>query len=107
MVFFFYQAVEFILLFIDYDALALAPTSDSPIDFDQTRFSINDTYMIDASKKLVDRLRMVKRNIIVVHCKILLNISIEKKHKFTDIANFTLKCEQCNTGLKGEKGNLL
>ncbi|KAI8073596.1 hypothetical protein BDF21DRAFT_423864 [Thamnidium elegans] len=68
---------------IHYDALALAPTVDSPTDFDQTRFFITDNYVLEASKELVDGLR--------------------KKHKYTDVANFTLKCEQCNTGLKGEK----
>ncbi|GAA5810659.1 hypothetical protein MFLAVUS_004085 [Mucor flavus] len=68
---------------IHYDALALAPTVDSPMEFDQTRFSVADNYVLDASKELIDGLR--------------------KKHKYTDVANFTLKCEQCNTGLKGEK----
>ncbi|KAG1126726.1 hypothetical protein G6F42_007544 [Rhizopus arrhizus] len=68
---------------IHYDALALTPTVDSPPDFDQTRFSVDEDFILDAAKQLVDGLR--------------------KSHKFTDIANFTLKCEQCNTGLKGEK----
>ncbi|KAG2206943.1 hypothetical protein INT47_008412 [Mucor saturninus] len=68
---------------IHYDALALAPTSDSPMDFDQTRFSVTDEYILKSSSELVNGLR--------------------KSHRFTDIANFTLKCEQCNTGLKGEK----
>lgn len=44
---------------IDYDALALAPTSDSPTGFDQTRFSVSDNYILDASRKLVDELRKV------------------------------------------------
>ncbi|KAL9551888.1 hypothetical protein PS6_004768 [Mucor atramentarius] len=69
---------------IHYDALALTPTVDSPPDFDQTRFSVDEDFILDAAKQLVDGLR--------------------KSHKFTDIANFTLKCEQCSTGLKGEKG---
>ncbi|CAO3611803.1 unnamed protein product [Mucor hiemalis] len=68
---------------IHYDALALAPTSESPADFDQTRFAVSDEYILSASKQLADKLR--------------------KGHKFTDIANFTLKCEQCKTGLIGEK----
>ncbi|KAI9346377.1 hypothetical protein BD770DRAFT_396523 [Pilaira anomala] len=68
---------------IHYDALALAPATDSPMDFDQTRFPIQDDYVLKASKVLVDGLR--------------------KKHMYTDMANFTLKCEQCQTGLKGEK----
>jgi hypothetical protein len=45
---------------IDYDALALAPTNDSSIDFDQTRFSVNDEYIVNASKQLADKLRKVK-----------------------------------------------
>ncbi|GAN05304.1 OTU-domain-containing protein [Mucor ambiguus] len=71
---------------IHYDALALTPTIDSPPDFDQTRFSVGENSILDAAKQLVDGLR--------------------KSHKFTDIANFTLKCEQCSTGLKGEKGKV-
>ncbi|KAI7908046.1 uncharacterized protein BX663DRAFT_424550 [Cokeromyces recurvatus] len=68
----------------DYDALALAPASDSPLEFDQTRFSTDDESVLTAAKLLVDDLR--------------------KKHKYTDVANFTLKCEECKIGLKGEKG---
>ncbi|KAI9483067.1 MAG: hypothetical protein EXX96DRAFT_556687 [Benjaminiella poitrasii] len=68
---------------IHYDALSLSSAYDSPPEFDQTRFSIDDKFILTAAKILVDGLR--------------------KKHKYTDIANFTLKCEQCKIGLKGEK----
>lgn len=44
----------------DYDVLALAPTSSSPMDFDQTRFSVNDEYILKASAELVDGLRKVR-----------------------------------------------
>ncbi|CAO3703270.1 unnamed protein product [Rhizopus stolonifer] len=68
---------------IHYDALALAPTNDSPAEFDQTRFSAADNDIIIAAKAISDSLR--------------------KSHKYTDVANFTLRCEQCKSGLKGEK----
>ncbi|KAI9271912.1 hypothetical protein BDA99DRAFT_433536 [Phascolomyces articulosus] len=69
----------------DYDALALAPMKDAPPDFDQTRFPVEDDSILEAAKKLAEILR--------------------QKRKFTDVANFTLKCNQCQTGLVGEKGN--
>ncbi|KAI8140786.1 hypothetical protein BJV82DRAFT_658835 [Fennellomyces sp. T-0311] len=68
---------------IHYDALALAPTSDSPAEFDQTRFPTDDDSVLNSAKKLADILR--------------------QKRKFTDVANFTLKCNQCQKGLVGEK----
>ncbi|KAG1124486.1 hypothetical protein G6F42_009578 [Rhizopus arrhizus] len=68
---------------IHYDALALAPTSDSPAEFDQTRFLTTDDDILTAARAIADSLR--------------------KSHKYTDVANFTLRCEQCKTGLKGEK----
>ncbi|CEI89922.1 hypothetical protein RMCBS344292_04258 [Rhizopus microsporus] len=70
---------------IHYDALALSPASDSPPEFDQTRFPVTDSYILDAAKEITESLR--------------------RGHKYTDVANFTLRCEQCKTGLKGEKGN--
>ncbi|ORE16322.1 OTU-domain-containing protein [Rhizopus microsporus] len=68
---------------IHYDALALSPASDSPPEFDQTRFPVTDSYILDAAKEITESLR--------------------RGHKYTDVANFTLRCEQCKTGLKGEK----
>ncbi|KAI9489575.1 hypothetical protein BDB00DRAFT_842563 [Zychaea mexicana] len=70
---------------IHYDALALAPMADAPADFDQTRFPVDDDHnsLLEAAKKLAGILR--------------------QKRKFTDVANFTLKCNQCLQGLVGEK----
>lgn len=48
-----------LIFFKDYDALALAPTSNSPMAFDQTRFSVNDEDILKASTELVNGLRMV------------------------------------------------
>lgn len=47
---------------IDYDAIAFAPTSDSPSDFDQTRFPIDDVSVLVAAKELADGLRKVFTN---------------------------------------------
>ncbi|KAI7856737.1 hypothetical protein BDC45DRAFT_566813 [Circinella umbellata] len=68
---------------IHYDALALSPMTDAPADFDQTRFPVTDDSILEAAKKLAEILR--------------------QKRKFTDVANFTLKCNQCQKGLVGEK----
>ncbi|KAG0175148.1 ubiquitin-specific protease otu1 [Apophysomyces sp. BC1015] len=68
---------------IHYDALALAPAEGCSPEFDQTRFSSHDQHILHAAQKLAEVLR--------------------KQHKYTDVANFTLKCQQCQTGLIGEK----
>ncbi|KAL9558408.1 hypothetical protein MBANPS3_000908 [Mucor bainieri] len=93
---------------IHYDALALTPSMDSPPDFDQTRFSVGEDFILDAAKQLVDGLRKVgasvQSGVNILTLTYHLVFMTKKSHKFTDIANFTLKCEQCSTGLKGEKG---
>ncbi|KAI9277597.1 hypothetical protein BY458DRAFT_504559 [Sporodiniella umbellata] len=68
---------------IHYDALVLAPTPDSPKEFDQIRFPIKEESVLVAIKELAANLK--------------------KNHKYTDVTNFTLRCEQCRAGLKGEK----
>ncbi|KAI8876247.1 OTU-domain-containing protein [Backusella circina FSU 941] len=68
---------------IHYDALALSPMKDAPTDFDQTQFSMDEEFVLSAAKQMADVLN--------------------KQHKYTDIANFTLRCEICRTGLIGEK----
>lgn len=47
------------MICVDYDALALTPTADSPPDFDQTRFPVSEGSILDAAKQLVDGLRKV------------------------------------------------
>ncbi|CAO3615061.1 unnamed protein product [Cunninghamella echinulata] len=68
---------------IHYDAIAFAPIEDSPPEFDQTRFPVEDESIFKAVQNLASVLR--------------------RDHKYTDTANFTLKCETCQTGLVGEK----
>jgi ubiquitin thioesterase OTU1 len=65
---------------IHYDAIALSPTCDSPFDFDQTIFDDN----LDEIKSAVGKIAILWK----------------KKHKYTDVASFTLKCGVCNTGIK-------
>lgn len=69
---------------IHYDALALSPTENAPPDWDVTQFDSDDRVLESAASELVSRLR--------------------KKNYFTDTANFDLRCQDCGTGLKGEKG---
>ncbi|KAL1933376.1 hypothetical protein VTP01DRAFT_7466 [Rhizomucor pusillus] len=68
---------------IHYDALGLSPAAGFPPAFDQTRFNTSDNEILIAAQELVEKLR--------------------RKHKYTDVANFTLKCDQCQAGLVGEK----
>ncbi|ORY89221.1 hypothetical protein BCR43DRAFT_567260 [Syncephalastrum racemosum] len=67
---------------IHYDAIALAPMLESPEDFDQTRFPVDDGSVLTAASQLAAKLR--------------------EQHRYTDMANFTLKCNQCQKGLIGE-----
>ncbi|ORZ18821.1 hypothetical protein BCR42DRAFT_449960 [Absidia repens] len=69
---------------IHYDALALSPMENCSNEFDETRFpASNDDSLLLAAQELASVLR--------------------RDHKYTDVANFSLKCENCQTGLVGEK----
>jgi len=69
---------------IHYDAVSLAPTPSAPVDFHQTVFPVRlgDDIMRGATE-LATKLR--------------------KERRFTNTATFTLRCERCGKGLKGEK----
>jgi len=73
---------------IHYDAVSLAPMQDAPPEFHQTVLTIMSTELtaeptLIAAGKLAGKLR--------------------EKKAFTNTATFTLKCEDCKQGLKGEK----
>jgi len=73
---------------IHYDALSLAPTPNAPLDFHQTVFPValggeKDDDILRAANELATRLR--------------------KERRFTNTATFSLRCERCGKGLKGEK----
>jgi hypothetical protein len=66
-------------VFYSDDAIALTPGADLPKDFDQTEFDVSDgDEIIAAASKLAGIWK--------------------KKRKFTDTANFTLKCGVCKLG---------
>ncbi|KAG2182352.1 hypothetical protein INT43_007282 [Umbelopsis isabellina] len=67
----------------DYDALALTPAALAPKEFDQTRFPCIADNLLEAGTQLANRLK--------------------QQRKFTDTANFTLKCNVCGLGLIGER----
>jgi ubiquitin thioesterase OTU1 len=69
---------------IHYDAIALTPSPTSPSAFDQTSFN---TAHIAEAVVAVQQIAGVWR----------------RKHKYTDMATFTLKCGVCGTGLRGER----
>eukprot|EP00842_Homolaphlyctis_polyrhiza_P004186 jgi/Hompol1/4769/HPOL_003869-RA len=69
---------------IHYDAIALTPEQGAPLEFDQTAFDQTDAAEIEqAALKLAEIWR--------------------KNRKYTDMANFTLKCGICLQGLVGQK----
>ncbi|BEI86209.1 hypothetical protein CcaverHIS002_0604960 [Cutaneotrichosporon cavernicola] len=68
---------------IHYDAMTLSPMEVAPTSFHTTVFPVTDTAVMDAARKMVDKLKGRKY--------------------YTDTANFDLKCNVCGIGLKGEK----
>lgn len=80
----FHECIYIVYSGIHYDALAVMPAPNSPPDWDQTQFSSKDAVVEQAAIDLVGVLR--------------------KRNYFTDTASFDLRCNTCNTGLKGEKG---
>lgn len=67
---------------IHYDVIALSPSFEAPKDFDVTCFSTLESQYLDGALELARKLK--------------------KEHKYTDLANFTLKCGICFKGLKGQ-----
>lgn len=78
------QCIYIVYSGIHYDALALSPTENAPPDWDQTQFESYDKVVEQSAITLVGVLR--------------------KRNYFTDTATFDLKCNDCETPLKGEKG---
>ncbi|KAI8970201.1 hypothetical protein BDF20DRAFT_111541 [Mycotypha africana] len=68
---------------IHYDALALAPDLNLDIGYDQTQFPTTNNNILLTAQELVSHFKAM--------------------HLFTDIANFSIRCEQCKIGLRGEK----
>ncbi|KAL7746353.1 ubiquitin-specific protease otu1 [Sorochytrium milnesiophthora] len=68
---------------IHYDAVAVTPTSDAPSDFDTTVFDASDDQVLIAARQLAEQLK--------------------KRHLYTDVANFSLRCDICRTGLVGHR----
>ncbi|OLL22818.1 putative ubiquitin thioesterase otu1 [Neolecta irregularis DAH-3] len=68
---------------IHYDAIALSPMQGGPSEFDQTVFPKSQEELIQSyALKLAEELR--------------------KRHYYTDTANFSLRCNDCGIGLKGQ-----
>jgi ubiquitin thioesterase OTU1 len=73
---------------IHYDAIALSPIEDGPLDFDQTTFDCcpagsDSDHLLQSAIKLASILKA--------------------KKKFTDLAGFTLSCGICKKNLVGQK----
>ncbi|KAL8162547.1 hypothetical protein V2J09_014036 [Rumex salicifolius] len=72
---------------LHYDALAISPFEQAPEEFDQTIFGVLGDRTIGPAERLA------------------LNFAKEQqmKRKFTDTANFTLRCGVCQMGVIGQK----
>ncbi|KXS12019.1 ubiquitin thioesterase OTU1 [Gonapodya prolifera JEL478] len=77
------QRVFVIYSGIHYDAIAVTPFADAPQDFDQTRFGSDEEHVLAAARRIAEIWK--------------------RKKKFTDLANFTLRCGVCKKGLVGQK----
>ncbi|KAI9179614.1 ubiquitin-specific protease otu1 [Blastocladiella emersonii ATCC 22665] len=71
---------------IHYDALGLAPSLESPREFDATVFPVASTKLLESAVQLAGQLH--------------------KAHRYTDTANFTLSCAECGVGLRGQAAAL-
>ncbi|KAH6577792.1 hypothetical protein BASA60_003868 [Batrachochytrium salamandrivorans] len=69
---------------IHFDAIVWTPSADAPYDFDQTLFTGPEAANAE-------------------HAALQLAAIWKKQRKYTDTANFTLKCGICSVGLVGEK----
>uniref|UniRef100_A0A7C9CMC8 Ubiquitin thioesterase OTU n=1 Tax=Opuntia streptacantha TaxID=393608 RepID=A0A7C9CMC8_OPUST len=72
---------------LHYDALAMSPFEGAPEEFDQTIFAVRSDRTIGPVEGLA--LNFVKEQ--------------HRQRKFTDTANFTLRCGVCQIGVKGQK----
>ncbi|CAO2836297.1 unnamed protein product [Amaranthus hypochondriacus] len=72
---------------LHYDALAMSPFEGAPEEFDQTIFSVRNDRSIGPIERLAQN--YVKEQ--------------HRQKKFTDTANFTLRCGVCQIGIKGQK----
>ncbi|KAM1100933.1 hypothetical protein ACFX13_007467 [Malus domestica] len=71
---------------LHYDALAMSPFEGAPEEFDQTIFAVHNS-SIGPVEGLA--LNLVKEQ--------------QSKRRYTDTANFTLRCGVCQLGLVGQK----
>ncbi|KAJ3361176.1 hypothetical protein GGF32_007731 [Allomyces javanicus] len=67
---------------IHYDAVGLTPALDAPRDFDAVVFDVANRQLLQHAVELAGKLH--------------------KQHRFTDTANFTLRCVVCDKGLQGQ-----
>lgn len=72
---------------LHYDALAMSPFEGAPEEFDQTIYAVRSDRTIGPVEGLA--LNLVKEQ--------------HRQRKFTDTANFTLRCGVCQIGVKGQK----
>ncbi|PWN42263.1 hypothetical protein IE81DRAFT_341576 [Ceraceosorus guamensis] len=72
---------------IHYDAIALLPTPDAPLEFGTLRFPVPPVGVEDVVLEAVQDLVSV----------------LKKRHYYTDTSTFALKCNRCQTPLQGQR----
>ncbi|KNA09092.1 hypothetical protein SOVF_156820 [Spinacia oleracea] len=72
---------------LHYDALAMSPSEGAPEEFDQTIYAVHND-------RTIGPIEGVAQNFVKEQHRL---------RKFTDTANFTLRCGVCQMGVKGQK----
>ncbi|CAM6095225.1 unnamed protein product [Calypogeia fissa] len=72
---------------LHYDALAMTPFEEAPLEVDQTIFNVDKNGQIGIASKLAQQLVA----------------DAHRARKFTDTGNFTLRCGICQKGVVGQK----
>lgn len=78
---------------VHYDAIGECPEAGAPLEFDTTRFDIVDDHLEGSPDVVIEKVMQLVRE-------------AHDDHQYTDVANFSLQCLVCRTGLTGQKDAL-
>ncbi|KAB1215203.1 Ubiquitin thioesterase OTU1 [Morella rubra] len=87
---------------LHYDALAMSPFEGAPEEFDQTIFAVQDRTIGPAEGLALNFVKDQQRFFDPAELLPVLSV-ISRKRRFTDTANFTLRCGVCQIGVVGQK----
>ncbi|BFG29768.1 hypothetical protein CerSpe_160420 [Prunus speciosa] len=87
---------------LHYDALAMSPFEGAPEEFDQTIFAVKDNTIGPVEGLALNLVREQQSSGIPKVCLNTMMLLLSKR-RYTDTANFTLRCGVCQLGLVGQK----